>query len=372
VMGENIISYSITAGPCVANAQTTVVVEKFISADFDHYPGKFCRNSEPVNMNSFVQNPGGLWVGPGITPGGSMFDPKLADLSNNNVITYVTSSETKTLCPHTSTVRITVNKVPQVVAIAQTPQNCAPVEVEFNVPSTNGGEGEWNLGDGTEPKKGLKINHVYTSPGSYTVMFNYNFEGCSAQAMVASPIEVYEVPVADFTMPEEVLISNPEVQLTNLSSQLGDNKYTWTIGSLYTFEGEVNPRFKLDKIGKYQITLRAENEHACKHETTKMLEVKNHFNIFIPTSFSPNFDGLNDEFKPVFTEYGLDHRQYELEIFDRWGHTLFRSKDPVKGWDGSVQNKGEPLKEEVYVYRIKYKDMDGNAYTKMGHVSLIK
>ncbi|MBL7902542.1 MAG: hypothetical protein JNK73_11145, partial [Bacteroidia bacterium] len=44
-----------------------------------------------------------------------------------------------------------------------------------------------------------------------------------------------------------------------------------------------------------------------------------------------------------------------------------------KGWDGTVQNKGtEELKEEVYIYRIKYKDTDGNVYNKMGHVSLLR
>jgi gliding motility-associated-like protein len=61
-----------------------------------------------------------------------------------------------------------------------------------------------------------------------------------------------------------------------------------------------------------------------------------------------------------------------MEIFDRWGHSLYRTKDIKKGWDGSIQNKGEPLKEEVYIYRIKYKDMEGNSYTKMGHLSLLK
>jgi gliding motility-associated-like protein len=81
---------------------------------------------------------------------------------------------------------------------------------------------------------------------------------------------------------------------------------------------------------------------------------------------------LNDDFKPVFTEYGLDLKSYEMEIFDRWGHTLFHTKDIAKGWDGSVQNKGEPLKEEVYIYRIKYKDTEGNAYTKTGHLSLLR
>jgi gliding motility-associated-like protein len=244
--------------------------------------------------------------------------------------------------------------------------------VTFNL-TNNVGEGEWHLGDGSEPQKGKLFDHVYTAPGSYSVVLNYTFEGCSTQVALANPIEVHEVPKADFTLPDEVLISDPEVQLTNLSTAMGNNKYTWYItGGVGTIEGEVNPKFSLPKIGKYQITLVAENEHSCKDEMTKILEVKNHFNIYIPTSFSPNFDGLNDEFKPVFSEFGLDHRQYELEIFDRWGHALFRSKDPNKGWDGSALNKGEPLKEEVYVYRIKYKDMDGNAYTKMGHVSLVK
>jgi hypothetical protein len=51
---------------------------------------------------------------------------------------------------------------------------------------------------------------------------------------------------------------------------------------------------------------------------------------------------------------------------------LYHTKDISKGWDGSVQNKGEPLKEEVYVYRIKYKDTEGNAYTKTGHLTLLK
>ena len=373
IIGDNIISYSISAGPCVAYAQTTLVVEKFVSADFDHYPSAFCDKANPVNMNSFAQNPGGLWIGKGIVPGTSMFDPKLADLGDNNEITYITSSETKTLCPHTNKVRLVIVDMPKVQPVAEYAQSCAPVIVKFNVPSTMAGDREWILGDGSDSKTGMFVEHVYSTPGSYTVALNFRYEGCTTQVALANPIVVYEVPKADFTMPDELLISSPELQLTNLSSALGNNKYSWFIsGGVGTIDGEVNPKVTLPKIGKYQVTLTAETENQCKDEVTKTIEVKNHFNIFIPTSFTPNYDGLNDDFKPVFSEFGLDQRQYEMEIFDRWGHVLFHSKDPNKGWDGSVQNKGEPLKEEVYVYRIKYKDMDGNAYTKMGHVSLVK
>jgi gliding motility-associated-like protein len=62
-----------------------------------------------------------------------------------------------------------------------------------------------------------------------------------------------------------------------------------------------------------------------------------------------------------------------MEIFDRWGHSLFYTKDVNTGWNGTVNNQGsQDIKEDVFVYRIKYKDLDGNLYSKMGHVSLLK
>jgi gliding motility-associated-like protein len=205
-------------------------------------------------------------------------------------------------------------------------------------------------------------------------MFSYVDEiGCEGYGKLPYAINVFEVPKADFSAPSEVLISNPEVQLINLTSNIGSNKYTWSIGTLYEVQDVVNPVVKFEKVGRYPITLRASNANNCKNEITKTVEVKNDFNIYIPSSFTPNFDGLNDVFIPVFSPYGLDSKTYELEIFDRWGHSLFYTKDPSKGWDGSVQNKGsEELKEEVYIYRIKYKDTDGNVYNKMGHVSLLR
>jgi gliding motility-associated-like protein len=371
VFGENVISYSITSGPCVAYAQATITVDKFVSADFVAIPTEFCTNSEPVNMNSYVLNSGGVWSGSGMV--GSMFDPRNA-LPGRNKITYQTFSiPTPTLCPDTRTIEVTVNTIPQVVAVANTDKGCAPLEVVFNTPSTNsGGEGAWYLGDGSEPKTGLIVSHVYTTPGTYSVIFNYSLKNCKTQAEVKVPITVYPMPEANFSYPDEILISSPQIQLTNLTPALGDHKYTWLIQGQNDIEGEVHPRVEFPRIGKYQVTLVAQSHYNCKNEITKTIEVKNDFNIFIPTSFTPNYDGLNDYFKPEYTPYGLDVKSFEMEIFDRWGHVLYHTKDITKGWDGSINNKGEPLKEEVYIYRIKYKDVEGNAYTKMGHVTLTK
>jgi gliding motility-associated-like protein len=377
VIGENIISYSITSGPCVAYAQTTINVERFVPADLALTPKEFCRTDERVNLNSFVLHGGGTWSTNDSQKSllGSMFDPRHGNSGGNNTFTYTTHSmPTPTLCPDTSSIRIVVNDVPVVTPLAYAEQFCSPEEVIFTIPNfpENEGESEWNFGDGSEPQKGNRLTHIYTTPGVYNVQLSFRNKGCTARATIENAVTVHESPKVDFSLPEEVLISNPEIQLTNLSTVLANNKYTWKITGLNDRAGEVHPRISFPKIGKYQVTLLAENEFGCKSELTKTLEVKNDFNIYIPTSFSPNFDRLNDEFKPVFSPYGLDLKSYEMEIFDRWGHAIYRTKDVNEGWNGRIDNKGEPMKEEVYIYRIKYKDLDGNSYNKMGHVSLIK
>jgi len=374
LIGDNFINYSITAGPCIAYAQTIVRIEKFVPATFAKYPGPFCKNDPPVNMNSFVQNPGGTWsTDPGML--GSMFHPIAANPNKNNTVTYYTkSSPTGSLCPDQSEVQIEVRENP-VVPATVSEGGCAPKDILFNLPTTNSGDAVWTVNDGLEPSKGRSVTRLFTTPGKYTVQFNYSDDiGCKASA-IAFPLEIYDAPKADFTLPEEVYISEPQVQLTNLTTVLSNNKYTWKItgGSTTQTPSEINPVVNFSKIGKYQITLSATSFEGCKNEITKTIEVKNNFNVYIPNSFSPNFDGLNDNFIPKFSPEGLDTKSFEMEIFDRWGHSLFYTKDILgKGWDGSVQNKGEALKEEVYVYRIKYKDMEGNTYSKMGHVSLVK
>jgi len=370
--GENVLSYSISSGPCIAYAQSTVTIERFVSADFAGYVGPFCRNAFPVNMNSFVKNPGGVWSGPGMV--GNMFYPSMANAGNNNQIHYTTFSiPTATLCQDTSSIRIQVNEMPLISVLSNTYEGCAPLEVLLNTPNANSGQGQWNLGDGSALQNGLNASYVYQQPGTYTVSFVYTDEiGCRGDAELSKEIRVYEPPLADFSAPEQVSISEPLVQLTNLSQVLAKNTYSWKVGNFFQ-STEVHPQVKFEKAGLYQIQLNATSLQGCVHQALRTIEVKNDFNAYIPDSFTPNFDGLNDEFKPVFTAYGLDTKTYEMEIFDRWGHSLFYTKDINIGWNGTIDNQGNTdIKTDIYVYRIKYKDLDGNLYNKMGHVSLIK
>jgi gliding motility-associated-like protein len=375
VIGDNIVTYSVTSGPCKAVVKAVVKVEKFVSAGFLEYAREFCRDGKPLDLNSLAQNPGGLWSGDGMT--GSVFNPANANIGNSNEVTYQTTSyPTATLCPDVNKMKIVVNDLPKVMVIANKQQGCAPVEVVLNSPDAAvGGKGKWYFGDGTSFKEGLSTTYIYNIPGTYTVTFNYTDNlGCTGQAILAAPIVVHDIPKAEFTYGpfQEITISDPQVQFSNQTNVLGNNTYLWQIDSLYSLP-DVNPNVTFPHVGKYEITLNATSVHGCKDKVSRIIEVKNEFNVYIPNSFTPNADGLNDVFIPVFSPYGLDAKTFEMEIFDRWGKPLYHTKDVSKGWDGSVQNKGlDQLKSDVYTYKIKYRDMEGVVFNKLGHVSVVR
>jgi len=371
VIGNNVINYSITSGPCIAYAQTTVIVEKFISADIFKTPMPMCENQQPIDMNSFVQNPGGSWQGPSIPASGSMFTPNKSNVGTVNTLTYTThSANNTTLCPDTRTLSVEVRKIPALSIVSDFPTGCAPFQAPLHLVGANYGEGTWLFGDNGQNGEEFNTTHVYTQPGTYFVSYSWTDKVCESVAKLAVPIVVKESPKADFVIPEEVLITQPSIQLTNISTILNNNQYSWRLNGEPVASGEVNATLRFEKTGKQRVTLIAKSVGNCIDSVSKTIEVRNDFNIYIPTSFTPNDDGLNDYFMPKFSPDGLDEKTFDMEIFDRWGHSMFHSKNPNSGWNGMF--KGEPMKEEVYIYRIKFRDAEGNVYNKMGPVTLIR
>lgn len=366
--GDNYINYTISVGPCEAYTQTRIRVKKFVSASFSKVPQEaYCKNQEPFNLNTLVTHPGGRWSG-GPPVVGHMFYPSLASTEQDNEVFYEIPD---TLCPDQSSALIRVVDLPTVAITSNLYSGCAPLEVELNTPSTNAGKGVWNITDGTVYPY-LRTVHRFTAPGTYSVLFTYErVEGCSTQVTLARPIVVYETPVADFAIAsEEVSMAEPVTQLTNLSTNLYNNRYLWETNAILEEPYKLHPELRFPAAGRYQVTLTASTINDCKDVATRTIEVKNELSIYIPNSFTPNFDGKNDRFIPVYTLYGLDPKTFEMEIFDRWGHRVHRTRDIELGWDGSIG--GEMAKEDVYVYLIHYKDLDGQLHSKTGHITLIR
>ena len=86
--------------------------------------------------------------------------------------------------------------------------------------------------------------------------------------------------------------------------------------------------------------------------------------VYIPNAFSPNGDGMNDTFKPVF-EDTLKVQDYNLEIYDKSGVQVFHSRNPNDGWEGL------PF-DSIYIYKI-FMRFEGHTEViiKTGSVNLI-
>ena len=89
---------------------------------------------------------------------------------------------------------------------------------------------------------------------------------------------------------------------------------------------------------------------------------------FIPNAFSPNGDGNNDEFR-VLTSAGVELQQ--LEIFNRWGQSVWKSNDVHRSWNGYISGQEAPV--DTYYYVLRYKcTRDNETYTKKGDVILVR
>ena len=87
-----------------------------------------------------------------------------------------------------------------------------------------------------------------------------------------------------------------------------------------------------------------------ERDTHSCVAVVSNLPPYIPTSFTPNNDGLNDV---LFVYYGGELPiTYHLKIYNRWGNLFFESKSPIETWDGKLN--GVPVKEDVYVLQLNY------------------
>jgi gliding motility-associated-like protein len=90
----------------------------------------------------------------------------------------------------------------------------------------------------------------------------------------------------------------------------------------------------------------------------------------VPNAFTPNGDGLNDFFSPLFPCQVDD---YELQIFNRWGQKVFQSAQLADAWDGNYQ--GQPAPAEVYFWLLRYtENLNGqpSARKMQGDLSLLR
>ena len=277
---------------------------------------------------------------------------------------HVSNLQTINGCDSTIVTDINVFDIPP-FDIDISPNGCSPLEVFVNN-NTPGSGCLWEV-DG--PTSNITFNNCsgFNSTfgsGEYNVTLNMlSPDGCLMDTIINNAFHSYLNPIADFTWSppqgtiteNTIYFENNSIDVDNLTWYFGDGDSTNVWVTSHTYQDS----------GSYPVTLIVENDYGCTDTAYGTVIINMEFYIYVPNTFTPDGDNLNDTFYPVTV--GAD--ELTLYIFDRWGELVFESSDGTP-WNGVY--RGEWVKTDVYVWKIKVKTFEGRKLEFIGQVTALR
>ncbi len=224
----------------------------------------------------------------------------------------------------------------------------------------------WDFGNGFVSSQGVTVQ-TYDMPGTYSITATaFTNEGCYDSLTITFPnaVTIYPNPDPSFIIDPQVMdISQAETHITSVY-QDGTCQYFMSDG------GEMNEcEFDYSWIasGTQTITHYVTSPQGCTSSTTGEVIIQG-FTFYAPTSFTPNADGINDFWLPVFT--GVT--SFQLSIYNRWGDLIYLSNDLNRPWSGQVDDGKYFSPDGVYNYRITIKDLLLQSHEFSGTLLIIR
>ena len=177
-------------------------------------------------------------------------------------------------------------------------------------------------------------------------------------------------------LPTVTAVSNPTIIAggsTPLPVTYSGNiiNYNWTPSNSLSCADCPAPVAKPTKTTTYKIIV-TDNYGCSNGADITVFVICGEKNVFVPNTFSPNNDGVNDRFYP--RGEGL-YRIQSMRVFNRWGETVFQkinfnANDASSGWDGTF--KGKKADPDVYVYIVEVLCDNGEVFPMKGNIMLMK
>lgn len=281
--------------------------------------------------------------------------------------TYTRSFTTVNGCDSIHQLNLKLNPMPDVRVNTLTPSICEGDEAIITMLNPNDNYSYQWTKNGTPIAGATTQSFAATEAGEYRVIAVTD-KGCTDTSRV---VTVFVNP------PAVANILNLDVNTAELC-----------IGDTVTFVAEYFPNYEYrwspDRFFRYiqgsrthevlgtilepaMITLEAFNEYGCKASDSLWVQPVPCCDVYLPTAFSPNNDGLNDYFN-ILLQPG--QRVVTFQIFDRRGTLVYDNTSP-QGWDGR-DTKGREVGQDVYFYRIVYSCTDKENYEKKGDITLVR
>jgi len=196
---------------------------------------------------------------------------------------------------------------------------------------------------------------------------NYTVTGSSNSCTNTAVANVSVTTVPSLTVSPDITIIKGSQ--TNLSVTGGSGTYTWTpvtnlscstcsstiaaplVTTQYCVISSINTCNVTDCVlVSVEIDCSTNNEYAT------------------PSAFSPNGDGLNDQY--CLNGWGECVTSFQIAIYNRWGEKVYESEDVGFCWDGTYL--GNPLNSGVFVFYIKAEIKNSGSITRKGNITIVK
>jgi gliding motility-associated-like protein len=261
-------------------------------------------------------------------------------------------------CSATATGTLTVNLIPNVsidgdsiLYLCEGETTTIQVTDDANIIS-------WDTGNSD-------TSFVTSTAGTYVVTGSNG--GCPATDQVIVQVTQYPISTLDKSLETELIcFETLDSAITFTANNTLRNTYLWNTG-------ETNATIEAPAEGTYSVVISVDDGsglETCDIMDSVTLKEFCPYSLFVPNTFTPNGNGMND----LFYAYGTNIVEFKMYVFDRWGIQIFEIDDIKKGWNGTYMNND--VQQDVYVWKIKYsvETEEGNIKElfEIGHVNVIR
>ncbi|MGI4749633.1 MAG: PKD domain-containing protein [Janthinobacterium lividum] len=203
--------------------------------------------------------------------------------------------------------------------------------------------------------------------GTYTLVITQGLCSSDPVSTTINASDITTVPVAAFDASPMIPGTGAvplTVSFTNLSSNA--DSYLWDFGD-GTTSTLINPQHLYTTKGSFTVKLTATNKGACSNTVSLgKLILRYDVTIFIPNTFTPNNDAINDDFGVKITNL----KDYRIQIFNRYGQQLYEAKNILKRWDGFYN--GQPVPVGTYYYVITATTLNDDNLKEAGYITVLR
>ena len=273
----------------------------------------------------------------------------------------------------TDTIEVEVHEVPTIAFVSDTIEACEPGDFVLTNQSTPAQFCYWTIGDNIS-SQGFSTDVTDLPSGTYDINLRVKTQhGCENEQSYPDYLTVHPKPTANFEFgPQPTTLFDPKIQFKDLSSE-SVVSWEWNFADLAS-STEQNPSytFPSEDTGTYEVELNIISDKTCKNNIMYTVRIGAESNIYVPNSFTPNGDGLNDVFAPI--GIGITPTEYSMVVYDRWGNLIYETNSLTKPWDGRVNGSDKMAGHGSYVWKITANDFtdDNNKIEYTGYINLIR